>query len=366
MIRKDIKTRALASGAALTIPVFHFKGSQSNAPSLYLQSSVHAAEAQGYLVALLLIEHFAKNPPKGEVTIVPLANPYGADCKAGEYTAGRFDPVTGDNWNRNYLDLSYKFEKFLQNNKDKIFAEIISLFKQLMQDNIKAELQKPIAYHKKLALELQQLAVTADIVLDLHCDTISKPHIYSAKYALDSATKLGIEYIIEIPAKFAGALDEASFCPWLALYQQYNKSNPPFEAFTIELGSQEQINVDDAKAQVESILGYLNEKGVIAESDFKVKEFSGFICKLEDFLSVYAPVGGLILESVALGKKIQAGESLVVISNPAKFDGLKDLKNIVHQSSKSISIDKDAIVITKTCTANVHEGMVLMKVMTNL
>ena len=88
---------------------------------------------------------------------------------------------------------------------------------------METQLNSSISYHKKLALQLQALAVSADIVLDLHCDTLSVPHVYSPTYAMNSVVHLGIPFAIEIPHTFAGALDEAIFCPWITLTQKYNE-----------------------------------------------------------------------------------------------------------------------------------------------
>ena len=136
VIRKDITTRSLADGTLLRIPVFHFPGKDATAPSAYVQSSVHAAEVQGYMVALQLIEHFAKKPPAGDVTIVPHANPYGISCKMGWYTSGRFDPVTGDNWNRNYIDFSDLASDFVERHPKTSFKALVSMFKAQVRRNL--------------------------------------------------------------------------------------------------------------------------------------------------------------------------------------------------------------------------------------
>ena len=55
-----------------------------------------------------------------------------------------------------------------------------------------------------------------------------------------------------IPNDFDGAMDEATFCPWWSLQQAFNDLGRKFvmgegafakESFTVELGSQEQIDL---------------------------------------------------------------------------------------------------------------------------
>jgi hypothetical protein len=370
MIRKDLHTRELASGAQLSIPVFHFPGNDKQAPSVYIQSTIHGSEVQGYLVALQLIEHFAKHPPKGDVTIVPLSNPYGLNCKLGEYTLGRFDPVTGDNWNRNYIDFSHLVKNFLEEQRGKEFNELIPLFRQTIKEQLEQKLYNHTSYHKKLALQLQSLAVSADIVLDLHCDTISVPHLYSTSYALDSARNLNIPFIIEIPNDFAGALDEATFCPWVALTEQYNTTNstqlkPPVEAFTVELGNQEHINADTARNQTAGILNYLSIKGAIESSNFKLQSQIIHSCKLKDFITIHASHGGLVINNAPLGQTARAGAPLISLSSPALWNKLDATDTIISQSTHTLHSDRDSIPITRAPSAIAHEGMALMKVMTH-
>ena len=88
-----------------------------------------------------VVYYFIENPPEGNVTIVPIANPYGLNCKLGEYTLGRFDPVTGDNWNSNYVYLSYLVENFLNINRGPSFKDLVPIFKKsLLYYNINIRL----------------------------------------------------------------------------------------------------------------------------------------------------------------------------------------------------------------------------------
>lgn len=365
MLRQDTQTRMLSDGSQLSIPVFHFTGSQPLSPSAYIQSGIHGAETQGYLVTLQLIEFFAKNPPKGNVTIVPLANPYALNCKIGEYTFGRVDPVTGDNWNRNYVDLSSSVDGFLKAYGGHKFDELVPLFKQLLKKNLERKLNEVTSYHKKLAAQLLSLAVSADVVLDLHCDTISLPYVYSPTYAMDSVTSLGIPFVIEIPHVFAGGLDEAIFCPWVELTEQYNKLNatqlrPPVEAFTVELGSQESIDIESAFGQTEGILNYLSFKGVLSWDNRKIKNSPIITCKLENFMTIYAPTGGLIINHAPLGEPRLATDSLITLNVPSLWD---NSDNLIEKSNQAIQVPFDSIPITRVASSIVHEGMALMKVM---
>ena len=47
----------MATGAALTVPVYRLKG-QSDAPSVYIQANMHGAEVQGNAVIYELLKFF--------------------------------------------------------------------------------------------------------------------------------------------------------------------------------------------------------------------------------------------------------------------------------------------------------------------
>lgn len=364
MTKQNIITRTLASGTQISLPIFQFKGKNPNKPKVYIQSSVHGSEIQGYLVCLHLIEHFAKNPPLGDTTIVPLANPYATDCKFGEYTVGRFDPSRGYNWNRNYLDLSYLAGSCIKKYKNTKFEKLIPAFKQEMQKELAKKLKNASGYHTKLALQLQTLAMQADIVLDLHCASQSLPYAYSPTYLMQDATKLGCSFIIEIPHAFTGALDEAVFCPWLALTSAYNNQNPkqaiknsPISSFTIELGNQECIDSNLARLQANNIINYLQEK--------PTKTTPIYACKLEDFRRIYTSIGGMIIKSPAIGQKVKAGDVLMSISSPSLF-GKTNFNSIIKNSTTNIKAELDCIPLVKINSPIVHEGMTVMHLMTKV
>ncbi len=372
MIRKDIKTRILADGSQLTIPVFYFPGKDAKAKKAYIQSGIHGSEVQGYLVALHLIEELLKNPPQGDVTIVPIANPYGLNVKLGEYTLGRFDPVTGENWNRNYLDLSFLVSEFLEKNIGASFEDLLPLLKTRMVNYIQQKLDStPQSYSKKIALQLQQLALEADIVLDLHCDTVCVPHMYCPSYAMESATHLGIPFIIEIPHAFGGALDEATFAPWIQLTQQYNEENqtyyiPPIEAFTVELGNQEILHEEAATNYARRILWYLYNRGVLKKMDLEcpdIKEI--YSCRLENFKTIYASCGGLITYYGPLGMPLGPKDILYKLHKVGDFH-VNQLINhdFIGNSTLCDYSLEESIILTHSASPIVHEGMATMKIMT--
>jgi predicted deacylase len=375
--RRDISVRKLATGHELTIPVFEFKGT-GNGQKAYFQASMHGAELQGNAVIFELIQYFTKNPPLGDVTLVPHANPYGMNHKSGEYTQGRFDPTTGDNWNRKYFDLidsplsRLKIDSFLQAQSESQmdWKSVRSQFKILLLDALKQH-QITIkarggGYGELLALQLQILASEADLVLDLHTASRSVPYVYSPEYALESAAKLGMKYILSIPRVFSGALDEAIFFPWWHLFDRIKKSKPgvdlpaqlDVEAFTLELGQDEAISKEEAKKTSYGIIQYLAHKWNLPASKASNPTSQASICELKNFRTVFTQAGGLVEFLAPVGEILKKGQPLARILN---LDALRHAHDIKSAESLII-LEEDCIPIVYNRTASLHEGMELAKV----
>lgn len=361
--KEVLQVGEMASGAKLTIPVYRFQG-ESDAPSVYIQANMHGAEVQGNAVIYQLLEQLRKLNILGNITLVPYANPVGCNHKNGEYTLGRFDPITGVNWNR-----MYHFNRDLVNQFAQEFAsleeqELQVKFKKALVNDISQRLDHNsfgLTTGQRIAFQLQKLAHQADLVLDLHTGPISSKHLYCPEYAKASASYFNIEHTLLIPNDFDGALDEATFCPWWtlteALSAQGREVNFNQESFTVELGSQEQIDLDVALTDARSILSYLQYKGVIAGDSYQPDTMTRYACYLTDYKAYYSPMGGMVDYLAEFGQPLKAGAPLARI---LRMDNYGD-GDALHY----ISLDCDAIPILHFASASVNQGTELYKVFTN-
>jgi uncharacterized protein len=362
----------MASGAALTVPVYRLKG-QSEAPSVYIQANMHGAEVQGNAVIFQLLELLRHTKIKGDITLVPYANPVGCNHKNGEYTLGRFDPITGVNWNRMYHFDESIIKPFVRESIGKDDKTIEANFKALMIDSIEQKLDHNIfglTTGQRIAYQLQRLAHQADLVLDLHTGPISSKHLYCPEYAIESAKYFDIPHTLLIPNDFDGALDEATFCPWWKLEEAFAELGIKFsissktlnkESFTVELGSQEQIDLDVALEDAKSILSYLQYKGVIDTTIYQPQKMTRFACYLKDYKAFYSPMGGMVDYLAEFGKPLKAGEPLARIlrMDNYHFDE-KGEANPLHY----VALDHEVIPILHFASASVNQGTELYKVFT--
>jgi predicted deacylase len=95
-------------GTARNLTSFHY--GSGGGQKIYIQSSLHADELPGMLVSWALRNKLAAleaaGKIKGEVVIVPVANPIGLNQHFLGHHTGRFETNTAQNFNRNFHDLS--------------------------------------------------------------------------------------------------------------------------------------------------------------------------------------------------------------------------------------------------------------------
>lgn len=372
----------MASGAKLTVPVYSYKPEKITAPNVYIQANMHGAEVQGNAVIFQLLELLKECDIQANITLVPYANPVACNHKNGEYTLGRFDPITGVNWNRMYHFDDAIINPFVEQHIDASAAEIQSNFEQLLLDKIENKLDHNIwglTTGQRIAYQLQRMAHQADLVLDLHTGPISSKHLYCPEYAKASANYFDIPHTIFIPNDFDGAMDEATFCPWWSLQQAFESSGRNFtmgegafakESFTVELGSQEQIDLAVAHQDAISILSYLQYKGVIAGNndsanlpqDFLPQQMTRYACYLSDYKALYSPMGGMVDYLAEFGKPLAAGEPLARILRMDNYssDGSED-EGPLH----NICLDSQVLPILHFASASVNQGTELYKVFIN-
>jgi predicted deacylase len=200
---------------------------------------------------------------------IPQCNPIGRNVFIGAGHQGRFDSATGDNWNKYYYNPEIDYELFVKKYLYSTTAEYKKAFEELLQQKIAKELTNEweLSRAKRLNLLVQQEAQKADYVLDLHTDTDAITYLYIPEFAKKSAEKFGYKHTLVISNSVSGALDEAIFVPWWSLQLEFKKQgrdeNIFKECFTLQLGSEEYINTNNAIMQTQGVLNYLKHKYVI-------------------------------------------------------------------------------------------------------
>ena len=102
---KSIRSPYQDSSASFQLTSFHF-GTPGQGKKVYIQAALHADEVPGMLVAQFLRTELAaleaEGKIRGEIILVPAANPIGLSQAIHGAPFGRFDLSTGINFNRAY------------------------------------------------------------------------------------------------------------------------------------------------------------------------------------------------------------------------------------------------------------------------
>jgi hypothetical protein len=366
----DYPIKELATGEILSLKTYTVSGTPG--PHIHIQASVHGAELQGNAVILQLMEVLNTQKINGSITFIPLANPYATNNKHGTYTYGRYNPVTGDNWNRNYVDIikasGFDIDEFVRINEKLSWHELKLIFKaeldHILDSYIDKLIQtKTLSENNKLNLILQKLAAKSDGVLDLHTGPVATRYLYSAEYEKEISFVMKFKHILLIPDEFGGAMDEAAFMPWVHLRNALSKKNREIkldiESFTLEFGSEETFSMQSASKDVESIVNYLKYKGVLPGSHDTI---DGHYCLLKDYKTIYSPNGGLVDFHFEPGQRYLKGDTLASFYNLKNIDSLEP----IISCRSTVVAETDGIIINRCPSSSVHQGMELFQVMTEL
>lgn len=315
LIRPQMGTRR-----ALTVRRY---GKPGTGPKAYFQAALHADELPGVLVLhhleKLLLMAEEKGDLTGEVVIVPFANPIGFTQYVDMKPLGRFDMRTGQNFNRHYPDLSDDLVKTVADKLGNDAGQNVKI--------IRAELRRLIAERREntgsltdlqdLRFKLAELAIDADLVLDLHCDWQAAMHLYTSDSswpdAADLSAQIGCEAALIAEESGDNPFDEAFSLPWVVLRRELGDRFPiPMAtlATTIELRGEQDVYDHYAIEDAANMFRFLQRRGIIAGDPGPLPAAKCDATPLSGVDRVTATHGGMIVFAVDAGCYVTAGQEL--------------------------------------------------------
>jgi predicted deacylase len=309
-------------GTDRKIHSFHF-GPQDSGRKIYIQSSLHADELPGMLVAWKLKNQLRTLEEAGrlkaEIVLVPVANPIGQDQQVMDIHLGRYELESGQNFNRRFLDMT-----------DKVIAEIESTLtddpvqnQSLVRKAFKTTLERETANNQLTSQRLiqQRLACDAEMVLDLHCDFDAVEHLYTTPEAWEQveplARYLGSKASLLATDSGGQSFDECFTLLWWKLNQQFGERIPLGSfSVTIELRGQMDVSHDLAEQDAQAILNYLTHYGVIAGEAAALPELPFPATPLAAVEPIESPMGGVLVLMAKAGDVIEAGQVIAEVIDP--------------------------------------------------
>lgn len=305
-------------GSPHQLTVLRF-GTAGTGRKAYLQAGLHADEFPGMLVLRMLAERLAEADAHGgvhgEILLVPQANPIGLAQTDTSFVSGRIDSGTGENFNRNYADLSdlgsLELGPDAASNVATIRAAMSARLAAMQPDGALAHLRKT----------LLTLAHDADLVLDLHADNEAEPHMYVGPAlwpaAEDIAAAIDARAVLLSEVSGGHPFDEACASPWWVLAERHPglPIPPACLAATLELGSNDDVDPERAADQSTALLRMLQARGLVDGSGGHPR-LSCRATALTAMAQLRSPVSGLVCYQRRLGEVVRKGDLVATVIDP--------------------------------------------------
>jgi len=317
----------MSPGTERNLQVLRF-GAEDARPKAYFQASLHADELPAMLVLNHLVERLtraaAEGEVRGEVVVVPVANPVGlSQCVQGR-ALGRYALAGSGNFNRGFPNLTEALDGDLSARLGDDATTNVSVLRQCMGAALNA--MKPADEVAFLRHALLSLAVDADIALDLHCDSESVLHLYVGTPlwpdAADLSAQIGSRATLLATDSGGHPFDEALAAPWWATAQRYpDRPIPPAcLSGTVEYRGQSDVNEVMAAEDADNLYRFLQRRGVI---DGEPGPLPAALCEatpLDGVDMIRSPVAGVIAYTKDPGQRVAANEVVAVVVDPMNAD----------------------------------------------
>ena len=291
-------------------------------PKVYLQAGLHADEMPGVLVLHHLMELLdaasGRGEIRGEICVVPTANPIGLSQWTHQRPQGRQDSHTLQNFNRGYPQLGVlvadEVEPLLGADADQNLRLIRRAFRAAL-----ARLA-PRTDVQELQIGLMSWSCDADYVLDLHSDQFAVMYLYAstARPEVTSALCQAVGARLALIEDVSGgnAFDEAHTVPWRQLRARFG-DRVPMGCFSATLEYRGQFDVDDALAiaDADNLMRFLGQVGAV-EGCGGLRFADAVHLPLGGASEIFAPQGGVVSWLSQPGDQVIAGQVLGHVTDP--------------------------------------------------
>ena len=325
MRRERIVLPAASPGTERRLEVLRF-GAPGARPKAYFQASLHADELPAMLVLNYLVERLtrAAGAVRGEVVVVPVANPIGLAQFVQGRAMGRFALSGAGNFNRGFPDLGEAVDADLGARLGKDAAGNVSAVRAALREAWAA--MKPADEVAYLRHALLGLALDADIALDLHCDSEAVLHLYLGTPlwpdAGDLSAQIGSRATLLATLSGGHPFDEAVGGPWWALAERYPgyPIPPACLSATIEYRGQRDVSEAMAAEDADHLFRFLQRRGVVEGDPGRLPDARCQATPLDGVDMIRAPVTGVIAHRGEPGDEVAAGDVVAVIVDPLNPD----------------------------------------------
>jgi uncharacterized protein len=314
-------------GTSRELVSFHFGASACAREKVYVQASLHADETPAMLTAWRLKKRLealeVEGRVRGEIVLVPVANPIGLSHHVLGQFLGRFEANSGHNFNRNFpmppaTALIERVGTRLSRDDGQMNARLLRAALRDMLGEMRAKNE-----FESLRLALLTLASDADIVLDLHCSLEATMHLYTSPASWPAieplARYLGANGVLLATDSGGQSFDEVHALLWNALRTLLGDGialAAPNIAATVEHRGQRDVGYDTAQRDADAIVEFLIARGLIDGSARELPPLVQDATPLAGSEQLTAPVSGIVVYRAEVGALLNAGDAVCDIVDP--------------------------------------------------
>jgi predicted deacylase len=338
----SITLPSMTPGTQRSIPVLRF-GKAGARPKVYMQAAIHANEMPGTMamhhLMPLLAEADKKGLIQGEIILVPTVNPIGQAQLVGNSHAGRYNLLSYENFNRNWIDLSDAVAERVGKKLGADAKANVRTIRKAAQDSLKA--LKPLNELGTLRVEVQKLSCDADFVLDLHCDIYAALHLFGAKNDVATGTlsslaaDLGVEATLyNDPYPKALTFSGVNSVLWARLAEKFPQANIPQACMSVTVEMRSQHDVSDALGQsdAQNLYRWLVRQGVVGGKAAPLKKLKAAPAPMSGMDVGYSTCTGFLVFHVKPGAKVKKGQAICDVIDPANPNGPKGRTTFTSQT----------------------------------
>jgi predicted deacylase len=327
MRRDRIVLPVMSPGTERSVGVLRF-GAEGARPKAYFQASLHADELPAMLVLNHLVERLARagaqGAIRGEVVVVPVANPVGLAQFVQGRSLGRFALAGSGNFNRGFPDLAEAVDGDIARGLSGDATANVAVLRTAMEDALGA--MQPADEVAFLRRALLGLAFDADIALDLHCDSEAVLHLYLGTplwpAAADLSAQIGSQATLLATASGGHPFDEAVGGPWWVLAERFPEHPIPPACLsgTVEYRGRADVDESMAAADADNLLRFLQRRGIVDGDPGPLPAARCEATPLDGVDMIRSPVAGVIAYKKKPGEEVAAGDVVAVVVDPLNPD----------------------------------------------
>jgi len=339
----------MTPGTRRSIPWLRF-GKKAARPKVYIQTAIHANEMPGTMLLHHLMPKLVaadeRGEIRGEIVVVPTVNPIGQAQLVGNQHLGRYNLLSYENFNRNWIDLSgpvvERVGAKLGADANRNVALIRKAALAALDD------MQPVNELQTLRVEIQKLSIDADLVLDLHCDLHAALHLFTGARdwpegpARRLAADLGAQATLyNEPYPTVATFSGVNGALWARLAERFPDAAIPQACFatTVELRSQHDVSHAQGQKDADNLYRWLVREGVIKGKAGALPRMKAPATPMSGMDVGYCPCTGFVVYHKQPGDTVNDGEAVCEIIDPADPRGPK-ARTTVHARTTGVLFAK--------------------------